>query len=203
LNNVFAHITTSKPNAVVCEGCHRNRANLPPEAEFLLPPFAPAPPGTPPACFNNTLCHSFDTPNQHLAGWTIDHAPAARFLTTLTQIRLSCGTSGIFCHGSDLSGSGSAGPSCFSCHLGSPDNRTGIMHPDNWPTPTVLHPPHLRNLGNSAVSCSPVSARGVNVAQYCHGQNLLETSPRIAPPNGSWVQGPSCFTCHGKLWIAP
>jgi len=45
-------IFTDEGNASVCAFCHTNGANSP-----IAPPSPPAPAGTTPGCFNNTLCH--------------------------------------------------------------------------------------------------------------------------------------------------
>lgn len=45
------HTNTDTGNASVCSLCHANGANSP------IPAPSPAPPGTSPGCYNNTLCH--------------------------------------------------------------------------------------------------------------------------------------------------
>lgn len=171
------HTTTDQLNAPVCGICHA--------APGLIP-------GATFGCFNNTLCHG---QVQHPAGWATDHSVSARLNNA------GCGT--LACHGADFSG-GASGISCFRCHLGGPNAGAGIQHPNRWPDPFISHRSYIGNLNGNATSCAPApSPRGVNIAQYCHGVNLLDASPRIAPPNGSWVAAPSCFTCHGKEWNLP
>lgn len=46
-----SHGATDASNAVACFQCHANGANS------TVVPTTPAPPGTAPGCFNNTLCH--------------------------------------------------------------------------------------------------------------------------------------------------
>lgn len=171
------HTSTDQQNAHACGLCHAS-SSLIPGAIF--------------GCFNSTLCHGQAA---HPAGWTTGHSLTAR------QSNTSCGTAS--CHGVDFSG-GAVGISCFICHLGGPAPGPGIQHPNRWSDPFRDHRSYIENLGGNASSCNPPpSPKGVNIAQYCHGQNLLNASPRIAPPNGSWIAGPSCFTCHGKEWNAP
>jgi hypothetical protein len=55
------HQNTDESNAPVCAGCHANGANSP----IVLT--TPAPAGTAPGCFNNTLCHGAG----HPAGWAL------------------------------------------------------------------------------------------------------------------------------------
>jgi hypothetical protein len=199
----YFHMTTDVANAPVCGQCHTNQQNLPAsDVPSDFPPFVPAPAGTPPGCFNNTLCHGNLGPHT-LPAWLTGPAPNSHWSQasgkTLAEIEASCGFVG--CHGPALQGSG--GPSCYSCHLGNPSNTSGIMHPDNWADPRSSHPDYLETKGDKATSCSPVSPSGQDVAQYCHGTNLLQSAARVAAPNGLWPQAPSCYTCHGKEWVAP
>jgi len=46
-----SHVNTNGGNAPECAKCHTNGANSP------IKPLTPAPAGTAPGCFNNTLCH--------------------------------------------------------------------------------------------------------------------------------------------------
>lgn len=178
---IRTHTSTDQLNAPVCGICHAAPSQIP---------------GGTFGCFNNTLCHG---QVQHPAGWATDHSVSAR------QSNTGCGTAS--CHGTDFTG-GAAGISCFRCHLGGPTPGDGIQHPNRWTIANGVartsHPQYLDNLNKNASSCSPPpSPRGVTIAQYCHGTNLLDTSLRVAPPNGSWVAAPSCFTCHGKEWNVP
>jgi hypothetical protein len=50
--DTYIHTNTSGGNAPVCAFCHLNGASSP-----IAPPAPPAPAGTPPGCFNSTLCH--------------------------------------------------------------------------------------------------------------------------------------------------
>ena len=62
------HTTTDPGNAPVCANCHFHRNKLPADAAADLPPFVPAPDGTPPGCFNSTLCHGADEPASSRTG---------------------------------------------------------------------------------------------------------------------------------------
>ncbi|UCG78099.1 MAG: hypothetical protein JSV21_11165 [Nitrospirota bacterium] len=176
--NGRTHIDTHFDNADSCAECHYND------------PINPAPQPGSPGCFNSTLCHA----GVHDTAWTTDHVLTARFDQS------SCSTSN--CHGTDLTG-GLSGISCYRCHLGGPVPGSGIMHPNRWTDPENSHPNYVENRGGNASSCSPTAPSGANVAQYCHGTDLLSGSLRIAPPNGSWSSAPSCFSCHGKEWSVP
>src|SRR5512135_67128 len=50
--DTYVHTNTAGGNAPVCAFCHLNGVNSP-----IAPPSPPAQAGTPPDCFNNTLCH--------------------------------------------------------------------------------------------------------------------------------------------------
>jgi predicted CxxxxCH...CXXCH cytochrome family protein len=55
LGGTYTHATTDPGNASVCALCHMNGANS------SVQPSPPAPAGTAPGCFNNTLCHATPT----------------------------------------------------------------------------------------------------------------------------------------------
>jgi hypothetical protein len=187
------HTNTAPGNAPVCAQCHAGQSQT------------PAPPGTAPGCFNNTLCHGV---TGHADGWETDHAPGARVSTATCSAAL--------CHGGDFQGGGS-GIGCFDCHLGGPvpsDPVTGvqIMHPGGWcassapqcdenDTPQKKHDEFLDNIGGDATSCAPTRS---GVAQYCHGDGLAQGAFINSPPHASWPDGVTCFICHDeKVWTAP
>jgi hypothetical protein len=172
------HTDTHSGNADVCAQCHAGESPT------------PAPSGTPPDCFNNTLCHG--GLRAHPVGWETDHAPVAVSNNT------SCGTSA--CHGTDFEG-GAVGMGCFDCHLGGPNPSPFKMHPNLWQDPNRDHRSYLKNLNKNASSCSP-SRPGI--AQYCHGDGLPNDPTQLsAPPNGSWSPSRTCHDCHGKKWTVP
>ncbi|MDA8100503.1 MAG: CxxxxCH/CxxCH domain-containing protein [Nitrospiraceae bacterium] len=197
------HTTTDQGNAPVCAQCHTNGANS------SVAPLTPAPAGTAPGCFNNTLCHA--TPN-HPAGWS---DPTQHGVTAEKDFS-ACKT----CHGTDFKG-GTAGVSCYSCH-----NGPGLNHPapawvvadhkaaattDSTPCQKCHGADYLG--GGSHVACKSCHmenqtkvhilawypdvqtnhhayavANGTSTCSniYCHGANLL----------GVANSGPSCATCH-------
>ena len=100
------HTNTDPVNAAVCAGCHF------PESPNNLPdhPLIPAPAGTPPGCFNSTLCHG--TTN-HLVPF-VDNA---HFQATQATFDTDC--SG--CHAVTGASPVAAAPACQVCHTeGSP-----------------------------------------------------------------------------------
>ncbi len=53
ITGTYTHTNADTGNASVCALCHTNGQNSP-----IAPPSPPAPAGTLPGCFNNTLCHA-------------------------------------------------------------------------------------------------------------------------------------------------
>jgi predicted CxxxxCH...CXXCH cytochrome family protein len=170
------HTTTDTSNAPVCAQCHANGALS------SVQPASPAPQGTAPGCFNNTLCHAAVG---HAAGWSApdQHGATAKAQPGSSAGFASCET----CHSSDFSG-GLANTSCFTCHGGSGP------HPTSWITGVYTHT--STDTGNA-----PVCAQ-------CHTNGAH--SP-IAPPSPAAPAGtapgcfnntlchatPTCGSCHG------
>jgi len=100
------HTDTNTNNAPVCALCHTNGQNL-----VSIPAPTPPPPGTPPGCFNITLCHG---PAGHAAGWANPdtHGAAAKSAPNATAMQgfSTCQA----CHGANFAGD--AATTCFTCH---------------------------------------------------------------------------------------
>jgi hypothetical protein len=165
-----AHQTTDESLATDCAGCHTNGANSP-----ILAPTPPAPAGTAPGCFNNTLCHGAG----HPAGWAAadQHGASAKAQATGFSRCQSC-------HGTLFDG-GTANISCYTCHVSAPHPPTPWI---TSATPTLTHT--TTNEGNAAVCAG------------CHtgGDNLTSIpTPTPAPPAGTPA---GCFNntlCHAQL----
>jgi predicted CxxxxCH...CXXCH cytochrome family protein len=200
---VRTHTNTDQGNAAVCAQCHRNGANS------SVQPSPPATAGTPPGCFNNTLCHATAG---HPAGWS----DPTQHGTTAEQDFPACKT----CHGQTYQG-GSATTTCYQCH-----NGPGLDHPAlswvvlNHKTAALSNSVACQKChgadylgGGSRTACRSchmedrtkvhmlawypnvqvnhrayVLANGTSscATQYCHGANLT----------GVAQSGPSCSTCH-------
>ncbi len=163
--DTYNHNTTDPGNASVCALCHTAGANSP------LGPLPPLP-GTPPGCFNSTLCHSgvhpsgWSSPSQHGA-----HAKLASDPSTTSGFS-TCQT----CHGNDFSG-GSAYTACSSCHGGS------APHPTSWLPDSTYH--HNTTDPSNAPVCG-----------LCHLSG--RTPPSYVPLSPGTT--PQCFDnslCHG------
>ncbi|MGB7631304.1 MAG: hypothetical protein WBM29_09510 [Candidatus Deferrimicrobium sp.] len=160
----YTHTTTDQANATVCAQCHypgspNNPANH---------PATPAAAGTPPGCFNNTLCHG---PTFHPINWaqSTQHGPVAKAAPS---------TSGGFgycqvCHGTGTTptanfGGGVVGVSCYPCH------GVSAPHPPGATWQTSSTPTHQStDQGNAAVcaQCHQSSAGtpGCFNNTLCHG----------------------------------
>jgi predicted CxxxxCH...CXXCH cytochrome family protein len=212
-DSTYTHATTDPGNATVCAQCHINGANS------SVQPSSPAPAGTAPACFNNTLCHA-----GHDTGW----ASPDQHGVNAEQNFSACKS----CHGPDYKG-GTTTISCYKCH-----NGPGLNHPapawviydhktaaitDNM----ICQNCHGTNYlgGGSHVACNSchmenqtkvhqlgwypnvrynhgayVLANGVTACSniYCHGSDLSGVSQSGYACNGCHVWPISdCTTCHG------
>lgn len=191
------HANTDPGNAAICALCHSGQSPT------------PAPLGTAPGCFNNTLCHA--TPG-HPAGWS---DPTQHGVTAEQDFSM-CKT----CHGQTYQG-GSATTTCYQCHTG-----PGLDHPA--PSWVVLN--HKTAAASSSVVCQKCHGAdylggGSHIAcKSCHMENQtkvhtlawypdVQTNHRAyAKANGAVscsniychgttltgvsLSGPSCSTCH-------
>ena len=169
--DTYRHDTTNEGNAPVCFICHANGKNSP-----IGPPPAP-PAGTPPGCFNNTLCHAAVG---HPAGWSdpSKHGAAAKSTPAAAAGFAYCES----CHGSDFTG-GAALTSCFSCHGVSAPHA-----PAPWRMPTSAYTHTSTDQGNAPV-CAQCHTNGANSS----------VQPNPPAPAGT---PPGCFNntlCHATL----
>ena len=178
----YTHTDTNTSNATVCAQCHflgspNNPANH---------PAAPAPAGTPPGCFNNTLCHA-ENPVPHPVGNTWVTAPPAAQPHGNSAKATPGSTSGFsycqVCHGTGTNfAGGSSGVSCYPCHV----PTASSPHASQWRTgDTYLH---TSTAGENAPVCA-----------FCHlnGANSPIPPPPAQPPGTQ----PGCFNntlCHGS-----
>jgi hypothetical protein len=193
--SLYTHTDTDPANAPVCAQCHYlGSPNNPPNH-----PSTPAAAGTPPGCFNNTLCHSEGTaPHALGATWTAPTTSQFHGLTAKQNLSYCQG-----CHGTPgttLFNGGSAPTSCqASCHA------QAKAHPIRWyqaPQPFPGYVSSHRDSGNQTVACA-----------ICHKVDGAGT--------GQDPNAPSCFSasfngvnCHsggpgsaphtlGATWLNP
>lgn len=162
------HATTHPANAAVCAKCHFPGAPANPAGH----PGTAAPAGTPPGCFNNTLCHGPGVaPHALGAVWT-DATSGAFHGFQAKKDLASCQT----CHGTPGTTSfagGSASTKCTACHT------QGKAHANVWhAAPVTTFPGYVashRDAGNRDVACA-----------ICHDGTKGRTAPDPAAP--------SCFS---------
>lgn len=182
------HSSTDESNAEVCAVCHANGANSP-----IAAPAPPAPAGTAPGCFNNTLCHG---QAGHAPGWNdpAAHGPAAKLAPGASVM---AGFSGCqTCHGANFAGLGAA-PSCL---------QDALCHGATVTSPHPQTP--WRTSAGSVRTHTDTNTGNATVCGQCHTGGALLTS--ITPSN--LVSGtPGCFNstlCHGQVghavgWLSP
>ena len=191
----LTHTTTDTANAPVCALCHspgspNNPANH---------PATPAPAGTAPGCFNNTLCHA-DAAVPHPVGATwVATSPAAQPHGISAKATPGATAGYAYCQschgtGTDFSG-GSSGVSCYPCH----GPTSNSPHASQWRTgDTYVH--------------TTTAEGNASVCAYCHRDGA--NSPIAAPsPPAPASTAPGCFNgtlCHasvvphpvGATWVA-
>lgn len=169
------HSNTDVTNASACAVCHSGGANS------ARKPSTPAPIGTAPGCFNNTLCHGVEG---HATGWNLpaNHGVAAKDVAGGDRGFRAC----IVCHGEDYAG-GTAQQSCLNtagCH------GAGV----NAPHPVAPWRSRTGGLTHTSTSTSNDTQCAV-----CHtGGNNSTRKPRPGDPVG--ISG--CFNntlCHGTV----
>jgi hypothetical protein len=212
ITGTLTHTNTNTANAAVCALCHTAGANSP------LPPPTPPAPGTPPGCFNSTLCHGAAG---HPAGWSQPtqhgtHAKAASDPATMSGFS-TCQS----CHGPNF-----AGGIAITCLNTAGCHGAGVMspHPLAWlPTSQFMH--NTTDPGNAAVCAlchtaganspippptppAPGTPAGCFNSTLCHGAVGHPAGWEVpaqhgahakAAPNASTTSGFSvCQTCHGS-----
>jgi predicted CxxxxCH...CXXCH cytochrome family protein len=196
----YTHTDVKQSNAPVCAQCHlagtaAGAANNPANH-----PATPAPAGTPPGCFNNTLCHGSAVAPHPLDNTWVTTPPAAQPHGNDAKAAPGATTGLAYCqecHGSgtDFAG-GSSGVSCYTCH------GVNAPHPALWLT-----------ADDNAYVHSSTDEGNATVCAFCH---LNGANSPIAPPSPPAPSGtaPGCFNstlCHGSVvphplgtaWVAP
>ena len=182
----YTHVTTAPSNARVCAACHFPGSPNNPAGH----PAAPAPAGTPPGCFNNTLCHGAAAALPHPVGaaW-VTTPPAAQPHANDAKAALG-GTTGFaycqVCHGtgSDFAG-GSSGVSCYTCH--------GVSAPHSAS-------PWRASAGSTYTHTNTVETGNAAVCAFCHFPGS-PNNPAGHPATPAAAGTPAgCFNntlCHG------
>ncbi|NNG47767.1 MAG: hypothetical protein HKM86_11725 [Deltaproteobacteria bacterium] len=177
--DTYVHTTVAEGNASVCAFCHTDGANSP-----IPPPSPPAPGGTPPGCFNSTLCHGAGGAPHPMGGTWVTAPPAAQPHGDDAKAVPGATTGFNYCQvchgtGTDFAG-GSSGTSCYPCHGAS------APHPASWRTGDIyVH--------------TTVAEGNASVCAFCHTGGANSPIPPPSPPAPGGTP-PGCFNstlCHG------
>lgn len=199
--STYTHTTTDQGNAPVCALCHTNGLNSP-----IAPPSPPAPAGTPPDCFNNTLCHATPTcgtchgipPNGTVAPNVAGQHAAHIAVSTIIV--------------------------CATCHTGA---GFGTALHINGVIDVILDPTYNAKSGAASYNattntCSNVSCHGgqttpgwlsgtvINVNTQCTLCHVPGTALGTPQYNSQYSgrhsthagEGIACYTCHDTALIA-
>lgn len=173
----FTHTNTDPKNAPVCAQCHFLGSPNNPAGH----PSTPAPAGTAPGCFNNTLCHGAN-PASH----PVPFNDNAHYDVAAATFDASCGT----CH--DVSGpSTKVGPACQTCHVAaSPLTAAGCtschaVPPDGGAPAGDLYP----NIAGAHSAHFALTAVGTPIScDTCHNglgtgtlNHYIRAKSRVAP----------------------
>ena len=221
--DTYVHTTTDEANASVCALCHLAGANSP-----IGLPSPPAAAGTPPGCFNSTLCHSeLAAPHPLGSTWTAPN-PAFHGLSAKQDLSF-CQT----CHGTPgtiFFDGGVAPTACSTCHTAADAHHTTWFE-----APQTGFPPYTtshRNAGSITTACTichKVDGPGAgpnpaapscfsasftnsdNVAASCHASGpgaaphavpfLNHTAVTAATFNDPFPDG--CASCHAVTGTSP
>jgi len=187
----FTHTNTDPANAPVCYSCHADSPSGNPNNPHRPP--SPASAGTPPGCFNGTMCH-----NQPAAPHPLDNAwvttpPAAQPHGNDAKAAPGATTGFSYCqdcHGAGTTppanfGGGSSGVSCYLCHANAPHA------PAPW-----------RTSAGSTYSHTSTDAANAPVCAQCHFPGSLNNPPGHPPTPAEEGTPPGCFNstlCHGSV----
>jgi len=172
------HTSTDPENAAVCTQCHSPGSPNNPAGH----PAIPAPAGTPPGCYNNTLCHGAGGAPHALGSAWVDPTTASFHGPTAKQDLKYCQG----CHGTPGTTLFNGGAAPTSCQ-GSTCHPQAKAHPIRWyqaPQPFPGYVSSHRDSGNRGVACA-----------VCHKVDGAGT--------GADTAAPSCYsatfngvTCH-------
>lgn len=126
-----------------------------------------------------TQCHLGDQQNVHPLAWGLNNYSTSVSHGSYVVTNGTSACANVYCHGANLTGVTSSGPSCTSCHIGGPL----AVHPSSdavWISPT--------STGTDFHGAYVVSNKSVAACAnaVCHGTTLL----------GVTQSGPNCQTCH-------
>jgi len=135
--DTYVHTSTAGGNAPVCAFCHLNGVNSP-----IAPPSPPAPAGTPPGCFNSTLCHGSVAPHpvpyNDPSHYAVTSATFPETCSACHDVSAPSTKSGPVCQTCHIAGSPLTALSCTSCHANPPNGATTA-----YPNAAGAHATHI------------------------------------------------------------
>jgi len=183
--STYTHTSTDTANAPVCQQCHFPGSPNNPAGQ----PATPAPPGTPPGCFNNTLCHGAGAGAPH----PVPYNDASHYTVTAAAFPASCSAChdvsaptvkpGPACQTCHVSASPLTSLNCTSCHAAPPDS--GAPAGAAYPNIAGAHATHIAlNSAGTPIACDTChSGLGAgtlnhyNRANNVPGENALRVPP--------------------------
>ena len=190
------HASTDPQNAAVCARCHAQGSSNNPAGH----PATPAPAGTQPGCYNNTLCHGVGTaPHALGATWLNATTSAFHGLTAKQNLAYCQG-----CHGTPGTTRFDGGAATTSCQT-STCHPSAKAHPTRWYQAAASFPGYVsshRNAGDLGVSCAichKVDAPGTgldNSAPSCYSDTYNGVSCHSGGPGGPNHSVPFLGTAH-------
>lgn len=178
------HTTTDPQNALVCARCHSKGSSNNPAGH----PATPAPAGTPPGCYNSTLCHGVGAaPHPLGATWLNPTSSAFHGLTAKQDLSYCQG-----CHGTPGTTQFNGGAASTSCQT-STCHPQAKAHPTRWYQAPQSFPGYVsshRDAGNLDVACAichKVSGPGAgqdNTAPSCYSDTFNNVACHSGGPGG-------------------
>jgi len=190
------HGTTDPQNALVCAQCHARGSSNNPAGH----PATPAPAGTAPGCYNNTLCHGVGgAPHALGVTWVNPTSSAFHGLTAKQNLNYCQG-----CHGTPGTTQFNGGAASTSCQS-STCHPAAKAHPTRWNQAPQSFPGYAsshRDAGDLSVSCAichKVDGAGTgldNTAPSCYSDAFNGVVCHSGGPGGPNHAVPFQGTAH-------
>ena len=182
--STYTHTTTVEAgNAPVCYICHAYTGSPNPRNPHAPP--SPAPGGTPPGCFNGTMCHND-------VGHAVPFNTTAHYTVTSSTFTAACGSchdvgtpttkAGPVCRTCHIAGSPLTALNCTSCHANPPNSASTTAYPNVAGT----HAVHISlNGAGTSVSCNTChNGLGTNTLNHYNRANARPGKDALRVPPG-------------------
>lgn len=170
--DTYFHTTVAGGNASVCAFCHTGGENSPVPA-----PSPPAPGGTPPGCFNSTLCHG------GVVAHPVPFLDPAHLGVDQAEFNSNCAN----CHAVSGTSPVASAPVCFSCHTaGSPLTLPVCTSCHDAPPAGAVYPnvsgAHTVHVGLNNGAGTPVSCDTCHIGIGSGTQEHYDQAKAQSPP---------------------